>query len=49
MVLLDESWNAFMSDDDDSVCWLNLYVMVDELMIIMKCSVMKTLRLMVYV
>ena len=44
-MLLDESWN----NDDDGVYWLNLYVMVDEHMIIMRCSVMKILRLMLYV
>lgn len=49
IVLLDDSWNALMSDDDDGVCWLNLYVMVDELMIIMRCSIMEILRLILYV
>ena len=35
--------------DDDDVCLLNINVMVDELMIIMRCLVVRVQRLMLYV
>jgi len=38
IVLFNDWWT---DDDDDGVWWLNLYVMVDELMIIMRCPVMR--------
>ena len=44
--LMSDDW---WTDDDDDVWLLNLYIMVDELMIIMRCHVMRTLTLMFYV
>ena len=42
-------FNDWWADDDDGVRWLNLDVMVDELVIIMRCLVMRILRLIFYV
>ena len=33
-------WQWLTNDDDDDACWLNPDVMIDELMMIMRCSVM---------
>ena len=45
ILMCDDWW----TDDDNGVWWLNIYVMVDELMIIMRCPVMRILRLIFYV
>ena len=44
-LMFDDWW----TDDDDGVWLLNIYVMVDGLMVIMRCHAIRTLRFMLYV
>ena len=44
-VMFDDGW----TNDDNGVWWLNIYVMVDEWMIIIRCHIMRVLKHMSYV